>query len=64
VKNDLKLAGTNFETKDDYDFNVVNANAPRCLPGLTFSDFDLALKRNEKFGYIYCGLDLVYSAGE
>jgi len=22
----LKLAGTSFETKDDYDFNVVNAN--------------------------------------
>ena len=31
--------------------------APRCLPGLTFPDFDLAPKRNEKFGY--CGLDLV-----
>ena len=24
--NDLKLAGTSFETKDDYDFNVVNVN--------------------------------------
>jgi len=22
----LKLAGTSFETKDDYDFDVVNAN--------------------------------------
>jgi len=31
--------------------------APRCLLGLTFPDFDLALKRNEKFGY--GGLDLV-----
>src|SRR6218665_2269709 len=31
--------------------------APRCLPGLTFPDFDLAPKRNKKFGY--CGLDLV-----
>src|SRR6218665_2314295 len=31
--------------------------APRSLPGLTFPDFDLAPKRNEKFGY--CGLDLV-----
>src|SRR6218665_3147720 len=27
------------------------------IPGLTFPDFDLAPKRNEKFGY--CGLDLV-----
>ena len=37
--------------------------APRCLPGLTFPDFDLAPKRNEKFGY--CALDMVgYSAGE
>src|SRR6218665_1260226 len=26
-ENILKLAGTSFETKDDYDFNVVNANA-------------------------------------
>ena len=25
-ENDLKLAGTSFETKDDYDFNVVNAS--------------------------------------
>src|SRR6218665_3734590 len=25
-ENDLKLAGTSFETKDNYDFNVVNAN--------------------------------------
>src|SRR6218665_2188925 len=33
------------------------AIAPRCLPGLTFPDFDLAPKRNEKFGY--CGLDLL-----
>jgi len=31
--------------------------APRCFPGLTFPDFDLAPKRNERFGY--CGLDLV-----
>src|SRR6218665_2501534 len=30
---------------------------PRCLPGLTFPNFDLAPKRNEKF--CYCGLDLV-----
>ena len=25
-ENDLKLAGSSFETKDDNDFNVVNAN--------------------------------------
>ena len=31
--------------------------APCCLLGLTFPDFDLAPKQNEKFGY--CGLDLV-----
>ena len=31
--------------------------APRCFPDLTFQDFDLAPKQNEKFGY--CGLDLV-----
>jgi len=32
------------------------------LHGLTFPDFDLATKRNEKCGY--CELDLVYSTGE
>ena len=26
IENDLKLAGTSFETKDNYDFNVVNAD--------------------------------------
>src|SRR6218665_1781709 len=31
--------------------------APRCFPGLTFPDFDLTPKRNEKFGY--CGLEMV-----
>src|SRR6218665_862374 len=30
-ENDLKLAGTSFETKDDYDFNVVNANEAMLL---------------------------------
>ena len=30
-ENDLKLAGTNSETKDDYDFNVVNANEAMLL---------------------------------
>jgi len=32
--------------------------APRCLLGWTFTDFDPAQKRKEKFGY--CGTDLVY----
>src|SRR6218665_3538716 len=36
----------------------VTTVAPRCLLGLTFSSFDLAPNRNEKFGY--CGLDLVW----
>ena len=35
----------------------VTTVAPRCLLGLTFTDFDSALKRNELFGY--CGLDFV-----
>src|SRR6218665_3573402 len=30
-ENDLKLAGTSSETKDDYDFNVVNANEAMLL---------------------------------
>ena len=30
-EHDLKLAGTSFETKDNYDFNVVNANEAMLL---------------------------------
>src|SRR6218665_607310 len=30
-ENGLKLAGRSFETKDDYDFNVVNANEDMLL---------------------------------
>ena len=30
-ENDLKLTGTSFDTKDDYDFNVVNANEAMLL---------------------------------
>ena len=30
-ENDLKLAGTSFKTKDNYDFNVVNANETMLL---------------------------------
>ena len=57
---------THGENNDEVVFTYTTARppssptatvAPSCLPGLTFTDFDLALKRNEKFGY--CGLDLV-----
>ena len=35
-ENDLKLAGTNFETKGDNGFNVVNANdAMLIAPNIT-----------------------------
>ena len=30
-ENDLKLAGTSFETKDDYDFNDVRPNANEAM---------------------------------
>ena len=32
---DLKLAGTSFETNDDYDFNGVNANEAMLLYNIT-----------------------------
>jgi len=34
-ENDLKLAGTSLETKDDYDFNGVNANEAILLYNIT-----------------------------
>ena len=37
-ENDLKLAGTSFETKEDYDFNVFNANDAMLLI-LLFTSF-------------------------